>query len=82
MVAAASEEAAGGGGGHGVQGGPDGGDQGVEGARRGGAQVRLELGEGLLDGVEVGRVGRQQKQPAAENRYSSYSNLWNKCHSN
>jgi hypothetical protein len=28
-------------------------------------QVRFKLGEGMLDRVEVGRVGRQEQQPAA-----------------
>ena len=40
----------------------DGSPQGVEGSSCGFAQQRLELGEELLDGVEIGTIGRQVKQ--------------------
>ena len=33
--------------------------------RMDGAQVRLELGEGHFDGIEVGAVGRQKHEPGA-----------------
>ena len=44
----------------------------------GGAQVLLELGEGQLDRVEVGRVGRQEEQPApaASTAAGASSPLW------
>ena len=37
--------------------------EGVEGSRRGFAQEGLQLGEPLLDRVEIGAVGRQVEQP-------------------
>jgi hypothetical protein len=43
----------------------DGVDEGVEGSRRGLAQQGFELGEPLLDRVEIGAVGRQVKQTGA-----------------
>ena len=43
----------------------DGGPQAVDGALGGLAQKRLELGEGLLDRIEVGGVGRQVAQLGA-----------------
>src|SRR5215213_3116677 len=43
----------------------DRGPEALEGALGGFAQERLELGEGVLDGVEVGRVGRKIEQPCA-----------------
>ena len=39
--------------------------EGVEGSRRGFAQEGLQLGEPLLDRVEIGAVGRQVEQPSA-----------------
>ena len=36
----------------------------IDGARRGFAEQRLQFGEGVLDRVEVGRVGREEQQPA------------------
>ena len=38
---------------------------GFDGARLGLAQEVLELGEDLLDGIEVGRVGRQEEELGA-----------------
>ena len=43
----------------------DGAPEGVEGAGADTAQMGLELGEGHLDRVEVGRVGRQEQEPGA-----------------
>ena len=40
-------------------------DQGVEGSGRSLAQKRFELGEELLDRIEVRRIGRQIEQPCA-----------------
>jgi len=40
-------------------------DEGVEGSRRGFAQERFQLGEPLLDRVEIGAVGRQVEQTGA-----------------
>ena len=37
----------------------------VDGALRSFSQMRFELGEGLLYGVEVGTVGREEQQPCA-----------------
>ena len=57
-------EAMGIGGGDGIDGGGGGGDQAVGGALGGGTQALLDLGEGQLDRVEVGRVSRQKQQAA------------------
>jgi len=38
----------------------------VDGSFGGLAQVRLQLGEGLLDRVEVGTVGREEEQPGTD----------------
>ena len=43
----------------------DGGADGFDGSRGGFAQQVLELGEDLLDGVQVGRVFRQEEQLGA-----------------
>ncbi len=48
--------------GEGLEGGGDGVDQGIEGSGRGLAQEGLQLGEPLLDRVEIGAVGRQVEQ--------------------
>ncbi len=40
--------------------------EGVDGAGRAFAQVRLQLGVDVLDGVEIGRIGRQIAQPEAK----------------
>jgi len=40
-------------------------DDGIEGGGADPAEVRFELGEGHLDGVEVRRVGREWHEPAA-----------------
>lgn len=37
----------------------------MDGSRFGFSQVRLELGEGHFDGIEVGAVGRQEQEPCA-----------------
>lgn len=50
------EEGAGIGRGDGINGRANGGDQRVEGSGLEPTQDRLDLGEGLLDGCEVGRV--------------------------
>ena len=44
-------------GGEGFEGAGDGCNQGVEGSCRGFAQERFELGEPLLDRVEIGAIG-------------------------
>ena len=43
----------------------DGGPEAVDGSLGGLAQQRLELGEGVLDRIEVGLVGRQVEQAGA-----------------
>jgi hypothetical protein len=43
----------------------DGGDEAIEGAGGGLAQVCLQLGEGPLDRVQVGRVLGQEEEPGA-----------------
>jgi hypothetical protein len=43
----------------------DGGPQGVDGSLRGCSEQGLELGEGVLDRIEVGAVGRQEEQAGA-----------------
>ena len=43
----------------------DGAPEGVIGSRLGLSQERFELGEGLLDRIEIGRVFRQEQEPGA-----------------
>ena len=58
------KEAAGIGGGDGLEGGSGGGDETGEGALARAAQAVLDVGEGQLDGVEIGRIARQEVQLA------------------
>ncbi len=71
-------EAAGIGGGDGVDGGGGGRDQPIGGALSGGAEVLLDLGEGQLDRVEVGGIGRQEEpwQPAPSISRRARALLW------
>src|SRR5687768_8255795 len=65
MVAAVSEPAGGVGSGDGGEGAPGGGTESIVGACRGAAGRLLDLREGVLDRVEVRRVGRQVPEPGA-----------------
>ena len=48
--------------GEGREGGANGAPQAGDRARRGGAQAGFELGKDLLNGIEVGAIGRQVEQ--------------------
>ena len=56
------------GGREGVDGGTDGAGQIVDGACSGFAQEYFQLGEGVFDRIEIGRVRRKEEQPAAPRR--------------
>ncbi len=43
----------------------DGAPEGVDGSDRPGSEERLEFGEGHLDRIEVGTIGRQEQEPCA-----------------
>src|SRR3954468_7635249 len=64
--AAVGVEAARIGGGGGIDGGRGGGEQGLRGAPGRGTQLRLDLGEGQFNGIEVRGVGRQEEQPGSD----------------
>jgi hypothetical protein len=62
----------------GFKGGGDGGFERVEGTGGGFAQVCLELGEAILDRIEVGTVGRQKDQarPGGFDGFTDAGALW------
>src|SRR5215212_11978921 len=64
-VAAVGEPTGDVGGGDGGEGVPGGGAEGVVGAGFGATEGLLDLGEGLLDRVEVGGVGREREEAGA-----------------